>query len=440
VSQWTESRIGWSTFAITSIAYLATTSYRDTYNSDVQAAVVPAAQIASTGLPWLDSLNLGSGNPFFITAGEHVVSNRPIGISLLAVPVYLAVGSPLAIWPSAVAAALATALAVTLMHLAVRRVVGPTAALAATVVFAFGTPTWTVSADGLWGHTVTQLSIAAASFAASRSRWLWTGVCLGFGIMGRPHVAVIALAVGLMVGWRLRSMKPVLLVGAGSATGALLLLGLNRWIYDRWTLTGYGSYVTDNLTKSDAWSVPDIALNLAGFFVAPERGLLVWTPIALLLLPSAVRMSRSAQPWVLAFAVGGLAYTAVQLRINWFHGVDAFWGYRLALELVTCLVPLYALAWESVRSAVLRGIVAFMAVLQIAAMTIGGFRTNGFLSVYEVWQDNSVAWLIRFGLRTDPAPYTVLIAAVLALGGLAARRAVQAEQRRARLAASAGAE
>ena len=172
---------GVATFVVAIVIYSLTASWTRVHNSDVYAAVIPAIQTAATGVPWLEETRWVDTSPFFVWTGEHLVSNRPVGVVLLAVPFYALVGAPAAVWPSALAAATATAGTVTMLHLAVRRVARPLPAAAATAVFAFGTPTWTVSADGLWGHTVTQFSIAAAALALARERWWIAGVVLGAG-------------------------------------------------------------------------------------------------------------------------------------------------------------------------------------------------------------------------------------------------------------------
>ena len=224
------------------MVYAATASWFQVRNSDVQASILPAYQLAATGTPWLEGLPNSAANPFFIDINGHVVTNRQIGIVLLAVPFYWLTGSPMEIWPSALAAVVATAAAVALMHVALRTLVPTAAALGATAVMAVASPTWTVSADGLWSHTVTQLVISAAAFFAARNAWWLAGSALGFGILARPHLAVIPLALGVGVGIARRSPRITAAVGVPSILGLGLLLWLNNWIYGRWTLTGYGSY------------------------------------------------------------------------------------------------------------------------------------------------------------------------------------------------------
>jgi alpha-1,2-mannosyltransferase len=375
------------TFAVCALVYVPTASLRYEVSIDVQAAVLPAIQIARTGTPWLNGLDL-LGNPWLSEIGEHAVSNRPIGISLLAVPFYLVAGSPFLLWPSAVAAAVCTAGAVAMAHMALRRLVPPATAASVTFVFAFATPTWTVSADGLWGHTATQLSIAAALLAASRGRLWLVGVALGLGILARPHVAVVALVVGLGMSLTQRSWRPALAVGLPTLLGMLSLVGANQWIYSgRVLISAYGDYVSENLTRTP--SIWDGLVNLLGFLVAPNRGVLVWTPLLLLLLPAAWRARRDAPSWVITFALAGLAYSLVQLRINAFHGGDSFFGYRHGLELLTCIVPLYALAWSRVTSPTVKGVAAGMVVLQTTAMAYGALVPTGYGSGDDAWRRNN---------------------------------------------------
>ena len=111
-------------------------------------------------------------------------------------------------------------------------------------------------------------------------------------------------------------------------------------------------------------------LNYLGFFVAPDRGLLVWSPVLLLLAPAIARTWRTTPDWTRWLAVGGLVYTFVQLRLNYFAGGDFFYGYRHGLELVTCLVPVAAVAYErsSRRTQVA---ICVLVVLQFAAISLG---------------------------------------------------------------------
>ena len=91
-------------------------------------------------------------------------------------------------------------------------------------------------------------------------------------------------------------------------------------------------------------------MNHLGFWVSPDRGLFVWTPVVLLLLPALVRSWRSLPDWSRALAMGGLAYTLVQLTFNRFSGGDIFYGYRLGLELLAAVTPALALSSPALGS------------------------------------------------------------------------------------------
>jgi hypothetical protein len=413
--QETDRAAALATFVAVFAVYALTASWTRIHNSDVYASVVPAIQAAQTGTVWLEGTPWADTSPFFERVGDHVVSNRQVGIIMLAVPFYAVFGAPGDVWPSVLAVVVAAAGAVTMLHLSIRRYMRHLAAWGATAVLAFGTPTWTVSADGLWSHTVTQLAIAGAAVALARERWSWAGAALGTGILARPHLAVIALVVGLGLAWTQRRPRTAVAVGLPAAVGVVVLVALNRWIYDRWTLTGYDSYTTTNLAQGREADWYDPVVNVLGFLVAPDRGLLVWTPIALVLLPTVWRIRRSVPAWTVCLALGGVAYSLVQLRINLFHGVDAFFGYRHALELVACAFPLYAIAWSRSRP-VAKGVAAGLAVVQVAAMALGAVKSDGFLNVNDVWTDNSMLYVLRLEPWIMAPLYAVIVLLACRLG------------------------
>lgn len=388
-------RPGATTFAMAFLFFAATASWLKPSSIDVEAAILASYQIATDGTPWLDQFRGLNDNPWLVEANGHLVSNRQIGIILLGVPFYWVFGSPLAVWPSALAAVTVSAAAVSAMHLAVRQLVSSRSAWAVTFVMLVATPTWTVSADGLWSHTLTQAAIAFAAWAASRNRWWLTGLALGVGILARPHLAVIALCLGLWVGLTRRSVRITVAVGVPSLAGAGLLLILNHWVFGIWSLTGYSSYgsdAIDNLAVLGQGAGLTYVVNWLGLLVSADRGLFVWTPIALVLLPGVWRVRHIAPDWVLALLLGGLGYSAVQMQVNAFHGGDAFFGYRHALELLTCALPIYAIAWDHSRGWI-RRVVAFLFVLQTFAMAIGALYPSGWLSTERVWTLNSLVAL-----------------------------------------------
>lgn len=395
-------------------------------NTDAFSASVSAWRIATTGHPWMDgvdtSLLHGSSLPntwLIEGTGGHLVYNRMPGVVWVATPFYWLLNndhdpSQFTLVPGGIAAAAFTAGAVVLMFLAVRRHVSLTLALTAALVFAFATPTWSVSANSLWTHPVTQFALAGAAWSLSRKRWWTAGMFIGIGMLARPHLALVAAVVGLGMAWSRRDARMAFRVGLPTLLSLCLLLGWNHSVFGSWSLSGgYGDYVTQNLGNVSPGAI-DTLVNYLGFFVAPDRGLLIWTPLIVLLLPALVRSWRTLPDWTRWLVVGGVLYAVVQLKVNSFAGGDGYYGYRHALELMTCLTPALVLSLAKVGR-VARLLAPPVIGLQFAAITLGATSEGFFVLIDNVWKDNSF-WL---ALRDQPI-VTGIFAGFFMLGGVAA--------------------
>jgi hypothetical protein len=347
-------------------------------SADTWFAFAPAWQLLHHGNVWMD--HLGHAGPAESTwldqVGRHLVSDRMPGMILVNLPMYAIMyfegATP---FPAALTAVLLTSATVATMLLVLRGLTSERRAWAGAGVLALGTSLFTVASAEVWPHTVDALSLALAMLAVTRHRYGWAGFAFGFGILARPHIAVVAAVVGLYLSWRERSARPATLVGAGSVVGLVALLGLNSWTYQRLTLlggySGHAQALTSSLASgSVAWSY---LVNSAGFLVSPFCGLLIYLPLALLLVLGGRSGWRSSPAWVRAFFLGGVAYSLVQLKLNGFTGGHAFFGYRLATELVVCAAPLAVVAYRTWASASQRRrrLVEVLAVFSIGIQTAG---------------------------------------------------------------------
>lgn len=390
------------------LVYVPTAAYHQIH-IDVEAATAESWHIAATGDPDLtgDLTAKMATNKFFgETADGRVVGMRMAGPVLAALPFYWVAGADtdhFGYGPGAVAAAAVTAVTVLLLFLALRRRLPERTALVATAVVALGTPTWSVSANMMWTHTVTQLGLAGAAWALGRGRWWWAGLFLGVGMLGRPHIALVAALLGLGLLWSRRSLRPAI----GLAVPTVVTLGAlavwNHWMFGIWSVggayAGKGAAAAEGFSGSEEWHgrFPQL-VNVAGFLFSPDKGLLVWTPLLLVLLPAVVRAWRQVPDWSRWLAVGGVLYTAAQLRINYFPGGDGFYGYRHGLELLTCLVPLYAYSWHRAGRTARRW-TPLVVGLQVSAISLGACLDGFYVRLQDVWTDNGVL----AGLRVAPA-------------------------------------
>lgn len=337
--------------------YLATATWDHAQVTDTHSTMAAAWGLGTTGGPglpasWQDLAWRA------VTADGTVVSNRHPGATTWGALFYLVAPVPtevarvhdIPVWPAAVAAATAAALAMAVLFIVLDRLVDDRRwALAGTVAFALGTPTWSVSADALWTHGPAQLGIALALLALTGDRWGWAGLALGAAMFARPQVGSAAATIGLGLAWSLRRPRPVLAVGLGALPGFAGLVAWSRALFDTWRPSGgyeYGvSGVVSNAIGTTTGGVPPAIANLGPLLLHPVRGVLLYTPWLWAALPGLRRGWRVAPTWTRWAALGGVATLATQLAVNpvW-HGGDDHFGYRTSLEALTLAAPFLLLA------------------------------------------------------------------------------------------------
>ena len=412
----------------------AATAERQGVGTDAYAASAEAWRLSTTGQPWFDGVDLTEvkgvhnkielGRWILPAPNGHVVAQRMAGPVLAALPFYWLLAddptpSAFTLGPGSLAAAAWTAGAVVLMFLALRRRLSTPLALAVALCFGFATPTWAVSANGVWTHTVTQFALAGAAYALARDKPWAAGIFFAVGMLARPHLALIAAVVGIGLGLTQRRPKLVVAIAVPTLLALAVLSVWNHWMFGTWSLTGagYAGKISSAATGYSGSSEYDVSgsglVNALGFLVSPARGLLVWTPVLALFVPAVVRARRRLPGWSVALAIGGVIYTAFQLRVNYFSGGVGFYSYRYGLELVTCLVPLIAFSLRDMGR-VARLLAPPVVALQVAAIAIGALLEAYFLPVQQMWHDNSF-WV---ALRYQPSVVGVGTGMCLLVGGL----------------------
>jgi hypothetical protein len=409
----------WGPIAVFGIAlavYAATFSH-SFVSPDVWSADFASWHLAKTGSPWVNGLSMPplDGNPlraqWVSNINGHVVIARSPGVIAASLPAYVLLGGAhMTVIPSGLAAALLTAVSTLLIYLVVERRRSPREAALSAFAFGFTTPVWSVAANGMWPHTLTVLGIAGMAWAADRDRWWLAGLFGGITLWGRLHAAVIVALLGLLVGLRRRDAAPVLRVGLVSSVFLGLMCVWTHWMYGTWNPTS--SYDTAPFVDYDHVSI----VNQLGMWVSPDKGFLVWTPVVLLLVPAVMRSWHDLPDWSRSLVYGGLVYTVLQAALNRFSGGEIFYGYRLTLELLTCLTP--ALAFSAPRmGTVARRLIGPVLGIQFLAIVTGAVTDGGFVGDAHRWTSNSFVLLLD---RIGPVSYvTVLLAA--GLGALATR-------------------
>lgn len=402
----------------------------DVTTSDCVGASLAAWRIATTGAPWFDGFDfqaaigrdVQSMDLMFFSPGAdgHFVARRSPGVVVAGIPAYLLAdlgGLPrdFHIWPASVTAALLATVTATLVLSYARRHLPLPTAVVATTVFALATPMWSVAADAMWTHTVTTLGLAGMLWAAGRDKWWLVGAFGGLALCGRLHVALVVAAVGLGVAWSRRSPRIAVSVGVVSACFMGLASLWSHWMYGTWAPTGgyqMGTYVDLAADRGVSGSL----LNQIGVWVSPYSGILVWSPVLLLLGLAAARAWPQVPDHARWLALGGVLYTSLQVQLLDFTGGDAFYGYRLALELLVCLTPL-ALHSLGHLGPVARMLMGPVAMAQLFVISLGA-ATTGIWNVHgDPWRTNTFV----DAARAFPALWGWL-ALGLALGALVRHR------------------
>lgn len=426
--------------------YLATYP-RHIINADALSASVQSYQIATTGTPWLDHFDWTSvvhiipGYNADISpwvnpgAGGHLVSYRSPGATLVSIPAYWVNAHVLGhhgytFGPGNVTACVLTATALTLFFLTLVRRVRISVAVVATLVLAFATPMWSVSAAFLWTHPITVLGIAGMAWAADRERWWLVGLFGGVAVWGRLHTVVIVAILGLGVSITRRQLAPMLRAGVASLVMLILASGYSHWLYGTWSPAGgYGNDPAQHLANGSTGNSPTIGsgalaklMNQVALWVAPDRGILVFTPLLLILVPLVIKHWRDLPDWSRMLLLGGVAYAVVQGQINGFTGGSGFFGYRLMLEPLMCAAP--ACVYAAVRMprwlhlpaaftvAAMCGSFTYAALTERNSVGLRDVPINPvpYLPLHSAWRGNSVIADLR---SQGPDLWLCLIVAIV---------------------------
>jgi hypothetical protein len=394
-------------FLVVWVVYLLTATYDEVQINDNRAVNISAWSLGTQGTLALPEDWEGQNRWIVRGADDRVYTNRFPGAILWATPFHavaeavLGRGVPdhsifLNHAPGGVAAATATALAVLATFLVLRRLADRRLAIGATLVVAFATGTWSVSADSMWTHGLTHLTLTLGVLAAASGHNARGGLAFAAAAFTRPQTAVVAAVVGLWRGAHLRSIRPVIVIGLVSALGVVALSAYSYRLFG--TLLPVAGYSGSRITAVATTSGSVFGERLLHTLANPRRGVLVYTPFLLVLLPFAWRGWRVSPWWVRASAIAGLVYLVVQLRANTWHGGSGFFGSRLALETVVLAAPLLLRTWQVCVSKV--------PILRVACLTLvaASFALHTFGALRPVPPNDQRALEVEIEKLCDASP------------------------------------
>jgi hypothetical protein len=371
----------------------------------------------------------------------HYFSSYPIGGPLLVAPFYLPLAPFLRGWDPGTAVIFAriagkfaataiAAISAVFLLLLLKRIVSAPWAWCFTLTYALATETWSISSQALWQHGPAELAIIGGllflHFWTQRRTAAWTlwacGACTAAAFVIRPNSLVLlpAILAALWLG-KAKAGEHLRFV-ALPLCGAVLLAGYNFYVFHRVT-GGYDAA----LLKGSSFA------GLAGSFLSPGRGLLIYTPIALFALFAFSRRASAARARHRALFAASLIFIAldsisIARSVMWWGGYC--WGPRMLTELTPPLIVLMAIGLPAIDRPWPRRAFAALALYSLLIQALGVFcypkghwdagppSVDGAPARLWNWRDNPIARTVRGGPYFEP--YAIVGAAFK--GGIPAAR------------------
>jgi 4-amino-4-deoxy-L-arabinose transferase-like glycosyltransferase len=227
----------------------------------------------------------------FPLVNGHYVSLFPIVTPVLITPVYfvsyliytvfsLPFDSAGIMILAKTSATIIAALSCVFVYLAGKELFPKKIALFTALVYAFATSTWSVSSQALWQHGTVELLLILMIWLIlrnereqSRNAIMFLGLLSGLFLFNRPPDAVLLLPIIGYVIWYERENLPVYAISA--AATALPFLIYNFTIFGN----VFGGYKQNLVLFSFGF---DSLRNFAGLLIAPNVGLLIFSPVLIL--------------------------------------------------------------------------------------------------------------------------------------------------------------
>jgi hypothetical protein len=289
----------------------------------------------------------------FPQVNGHFVSLFPIVTPVLVTPVYfvsyllytifsLPFDSAGIMILAKTSATIIAALSCVFVYLAGKELFSKKIALFTALVYAFATSTWSVSSQALWQHGTVELLLILMIWLIirnererSRNSIIFLGLLSGLFLFNRPPDAVLLLPVIGYVIWYERQNLPVYVISA--AATALPFLVYNFSIFGN----VFGGYKQNLVLFS--FSIDSIR-NFAGLLIAPNVGLLIFSPVLVLSVYGYLKLSSVPSERIRrVLAVFGPVILLEILVYSFFAGWDSSVAYSYGQRFLTGLVPVLAI-------------------------------------------------------------------------------------------------
>jgi hypothetical protein len=211
------------------------------------------------------------------------------------------------------------------------------------IVFAFGTSTWSTASRGLFAHGPSMFFLLAGLWSLNKTEknisWLFAaGFIFSFSYLIRPTNSVSLSIFGLYVLWTYRAES-------WRFVAASIFVLIPFFLYNYHV---YGTFLSNYYMPSHMGSDGSFVKGLAGNLFSPSRGLFIYSPVFLLLIPLIfiqIKKRTTTSLWFCMLIVVLLHTYVISSFNNWYAG----WcfGARYFAEIIPYLICLLALGLQT---------------------------------------------------------------------------------------------
>ena len=328
------------------------TPFVQTRNGRYRSAYSPVPAVIAAGLTW----------PFWKTGLMDIRAAR--APSLMA----------------AVTASMLVAIAVALAFLIARQRLSMERSLVVATGFGAGTGLWSTASQTLWQHETAIFGLTLAVFALvsleHQRHWmvaallgLALGVAAGARFQLAPAIALMVVGTAFTIG-----VRPA---GIAAAFAGLIVIPVLVTNYLWFGTIAGAAPILEAMHSQVHRTYSSFVLQVEGFgglLVSPNRGLLVFSPIAVVALigiPAAIRSGRrSVQFWLCAAAAA--QYVLYSLYSVWWGGHT--YGPRYMLDVLPLLIPAAAFGMDALHGRLRIALGTTALAWSVAIAAIGAFN------------------------------------------------------------------
>lgn len=294
--------------------------------------------------------------PYYIVNEKGVyVSMYPIVTPLLITPFYLIpyellklTGYPINLvdpvfsltvsWMEKLCASFIASLSAIFVYLSLRRIVDEKIVFICTIAYALGTATFSISSQGLWQQGLSELLLSIMIYVIIKNESTddlinipLIGALSGLFFFNRPSDGILLLPAIIYV-LSLKNYKKIFLFLISAIAASIPFFGYNYY-YFRNIFGGYGSLLS---IFAFNWGA---ASNFLGLLISPNRGIFVYTPIALFSLAGLFCIKKIMLPRLRTFLY--VSAVAMFLQVFVYSCFTIWWaGYSYGPRFLAGMLPL----------------------------------------------------------------------------------------------------